>query len=56
MKPTETRRVVIDTAKAPWKLADPKGLIRLPLYLAPDTGESVTLERMSPGTHLSEAD
>src|SRR5713226_5640023 len=38
MKPTETKRVVIDTAKASWKLGDPKGPIRLQLYLAPDTG------------------
>jgi anti-sigma factor ChrR (cupin superfamily) len=56
MKPTETRRVVIDSTKAAWKLEDPKGPIRLLLHLAPDTGESVTLERMSPGTHLSETE
>lgn len=56
MPPTETKRVVIDTTRATWKLADPKGLIRLSLYLAPDTGESVTLERISPGTHLIEAE
>ena len=56
MKPTETRRVVIDTTKATWKPADPKGPIRLPLHLAPDTGESVTLERMSPGTALIETE
>jgi anti-sigma factor ChrR (cupin superfamily) len=55
MKPTEAKRVVIDSTKAVWKLADPKGLIRLPLYLASDTGESVTLEQMLPGTHLIEA-
>jgi anti-sigma factor ChrR (cupin superfamily) len=56
MKPTETRRVVIDTTKATWKPADPDGPIRLQLHLAPDTGESVTLERMSPGTRLSETE
>jgi len=56
MKPTETNRVVIDTTRAAWTQADPKGLTRLPLYLAPDTGESVTLERMPPGTVPSEAD
>ena len=50
MKPTEARRVVIDTAKASWKPGDPGGPIRLPLYLAPDAGESVTLERLLPGT------
>jgi anti-sigma factor ChrR (cupin superfamily) len=56
MKPTETRRVVIDTTKATWKPADPDGAGRLQLHLAPDAGESVTLERMSPGTRLSEAE
>lgn len=56
MKPTETRRVVVDTAKASCKPGDPKGPIRLPLYLAPDTGESVTLERMLPGASATEAD
>jgi anti-sigma factor ChrR (cupin superfamily) len=56
MKPTEIRRVVIDTTRAIWKLEDPTGPIRLPLYYAPDTGESVTLERMSPGTDLTEKD
>jgi anti-sigma factor ChrR (cupin superfamily) len=56
MPPAEAKRVVIDTAKAIWKLAGPNGVIRLPLYLAPDTGESVTLERLPPGTDLTEAD
>jgi len=56
MRPTETRQVVIETTKATWKPAEPNGSLRLPLYLAPDTGESVTLERMPPGTHLIEAD
>jgi anti-sigma factor ChrR (cupin superfamily) len=56
MEPTETKRVVIDTANAIWKPAEPNGLIRLPLHLAPDTGESVTLERLPPGTLPTEAD
>src|SRR5260221_5404350 len=56
MKPTETMRIVIDTAKATWKPADSEGPIRLPLYLAPDTSESVTLEKMLPGTHLIETE
>jgi anti-sigma factor ChrR (cupin superfamily) len=56
MKPTETSRVVIDSSKAIWKPVDPNGLLRLPLHLAPDTGESVTLERMPPRTHLVETD
>jgi anti-sigma factor ChrR (cupin superfamily) len=54
MKPTEIKRVVIDTTKAVWKLEDPKGPVRLPLHLANDTGESVTLERLSGGTELNE--
>ena len=56
MKPTEAERVVIDTTKTIWKPAEPNGPLRLPLDLAPDTGESVTLERMPPGTHLVETD
>jgi anti-sigma factor ChrR (cupin superfamily) len=56
MKPTEAKRIVIDTTSAAWKLADPNGLVRLPLHLAPDTGESVTLERMPRGSHLVETD
>lgn len=56
MQPTEMKRIVIDTTRAAWKPADPDGPIRLPLYLAPDTGESVTLERISPATHLTETD
>lgn len=56
MKPTETRRVVVDTTKAVWKLEDPAGPLRLPLHLAPDTGESVTLERMSARTDLTETE
>lgn len=56
MKPDETQRVVIDTATAPWTPSDPKGPLRLPLHLAPNTGESVTLERILPGTHPIQAD
>lgn len=56
MKPTEAERIVIDTTKATWTPADPEGLMRLPLYLAPDSGESVTLEQMLPGSQLTEAD
>ena len=56
MQPTETTRVVIDTSKAIWTPAGPDGLLRLQLFVAEDTGESVTLERMPPGTHLAEAD
>jgi anti-sigma factor ChrR (cupin superfamily) len=56
MQPTETKRVVIDTTKATWELADPTGPLRLSLHLAPDSGESVTLEQLSPGTDLTETD
>lgn len=56
MPPTEAKRVVIDTTAATWKLTDPKGPLVLSLHLAPDTGESVTLERLSPGTQLNETD
>ena len=56
MPATETRRVVVDTAKSTWKLNETDGLRRLELHLAPDTGESVTLEKMMPGTHLIEAE
>ena len=56
MPPTEKKRVVIDTARATWKPADPKGLITLSLHLAPETGESVTLELISPGTGLTETE
>jgi anti-sigma factor ChrR (cupin superfamily) len=56
MQPTETVRIVIDTTKATRKPADPDGPIRLPRYLAPDMGESVTLEKKLPGAHLIEAE
>jgi anti-sigma factor ChrR (cupin superfamily) len=56
MQPTEAKRVVIDTTTATWKPADPKGALVLPLHLAPDSGESVTLERLLPGTDLTETD
>src|ERR1700709_93619 len=56
MQPTDAKRVVIDTARASWKLADPKGPLLLSLHLAPDTGESLTLEGPSPGTPLPETD
>lgn len=56
MTPTESKRIVIDTTTATWQPAVPNGLIRLPLCVAPDSGESVTLERMLPGAHLIEAE
>lgn len=56
MMPTETKRVVIDTTTATWMPADPEGRARLSLHLAPDAGESVTLERLAPGTPLTETE
>jgi anti-sigma factor ChrR (cupin superfamily) len=56
MAPSEQERIVIDTTSAKWQQADHSGVTRLQLYLAPDAGERVTLERLEPGAHLSEAD
>jgi anti-sigma factor ChrR (cupin superfamily) len=55
MQPSETARVVIDTAAAPWQAGAP-GLSRLPLHDAANTGERVALERLAPGTHLTDVD
>ncbi len=55
MKLSESARVVIDTAAAAWEPGT-AGLSRLPLYLAPDTGERVALERLAPGARLPEMD
>lgn len=55
MKLSESARVVIDTATAAWE-PGAAGLSRLPLYLAPDTGERVALERLAPGARLPEVD
>jgi anti-sigma factor ChrR (cupin superfamily) len=55
MKLSESARVVIDTAAAAWE-PGAGGLSRLPLYLAPDTGERVALERLAPGARLPEVD
>jgi anti-sigma factor ChrR (cupin superfamily) len=56
MAPSEHTRIVIDTASAKWPQADDFGLARLPLYLAPDAGERVALERLQPGAHPGEVD
>lgn len=56
MQPTESKRIVIDSTNARWQPADCTGLMRLPLYDAPDAAESVTLERMLPRAHLNEAE
>jgi anti-sigma factor ChrR (cupin superfamily) len=56
MEPTEDRRIVIDTANAAWEPGTTEGFMRLPLHFAPDTGESVALERLEAGMHLAEVD
>jgi anti-sigma factor ChrR (cupin superfamily) len=55
MQPSETARVVIDTAAVPWQAGAP-GLSRLPLHDAADTGERVALERLASSTHLTDVD
>jgi anti-sigma factor ChrR (cupin superfamily) len=56
MKLSESTRIVIDTSAAEWEPGGTPGLSRLPLHLDRDTGERVALERLAPGTHLSEVD
>ncbi len=55
MKPSDERRVVIDTTKAAWKPGDTSGHQHLPLHHAVDSGESVALERLEPGARPVEA-
>jgi anti-sigma factor ChrR (cupin superfamily) len=53
---SEQTRIVIDSTTARWEQADTAGLKTLPLYLAPDAGEKVVLERLEAGTNHSEVD
>jgi anti-sigma factor ChrR (cupin superfamily) len=53
---SEQTRIVIDSTTARWEQADIAGLTTLPLYLAPDAGEKVMLERLEAGTNHSEVD
>ena len=53
---SEQTRIVIDSTTARWEQADIAGLKTLPLYLAPDAGEKVVLERLEAGTNHSEMD
>ena len=53
---SEQTRIVIDSTTARWEQADTAGLTTLPLYLAPDAGEKVMLERLEAGTNHSEVD
>jgi len=56
MPTSEQNRIVVDTTTAKWEQADSVGLKTLPLYLAPDAQERVTLERLEPGARLGGAD
>jgi anti-sigma factor ChrR (cupin superfamily) len=56
MAPSEQNRIVIDSTTARWQQADIAGLKTLPLYLAPDAGEKVMLERLEAGTIHGEVD
>jgi anti-sigma factor ChrR (cupin superfamily) len=53
---SEQTRIVIDSTTARWEQADIAGLTTLRLYLAPDAGEKVMLERLEAGTNHSEMD
>jgi anti-sigma factor ChrR (cupin superfamily) len=53
---SEQTRIVIDSTTARWEQADIAGLKTLPLYLAPDAGEKVVLERLEAATNHSEVD
>ena len=55
MAPTESERVVIDTAKARWDRGEAEGHRRLDLYTNHESGEHVTIECLDPGTSLSRA-
>jgi anti-sigma factor ChrR (cupin superfamily) len=52
MPGSETRRVVIDTATAPWRRSDVAGHDRQLLYASVVTGEMVTLEKLAAGAAL----
>jgi anti-sigma factor ChrR (cupin superfamily) len=55
MTTDEKDRIVVDTASATWTTGNEAGLSQLPLYVVPG-GETVALERLEPGTALTEAD
>jgi anti-sigma factor ChrR (cupin superfamily) len=52
MPASESRRVVIDTATAPWRRSDVEGHERQLLYASVVTGEMVTLEKLAAGAAL----
>jgi hypothetical protein len=53
---SEQTRIVVDSTTARWEQASIAGLKTLPLYLAPDAGEKVMLERLEAGTKHGEVD
>ncbi len=53
---SEQTRIVVDSTTARWEQASIAGLKTLPLYLAPDAGEKVMLERLEAGTNHIEVD
>jgi anti-sigma factor ChrR (cupin superfamily) len=53
---SEQNRIVIDSTTAGWEQADKAGFKTLPLYLAPDAREKVTLEQLEAGTNHGEVD
>jgi anti-sigma factor ChrR (cupin superfamily) len=55
MEPAETDRLVVDTAQANWRDAGQAGLATLPLCVISGR-ETVSLERLQPGTALEEVD
>jgi len=56
MAPTESERIVIDTAKAQWGRGDAERHRRLALYTNRENGEHVTIEHLDAGTSLPHAD
>jgi anti-sigma factor ChrR (cupin superfamily) len=56
MTPSEQKRVVIDTTTAKWEQAGNAGSKTVPLYLAPDAGEKVSLERLEAGARHGDVD
>jgi anti-sigma factor ChrR (cupin superfamily) len=55
MRRDETRRIVVDTTAADWRPGDVVGHARIALYAEP-AGETVTMEKLAPGTRLGAYD
>ena len=56
MQERETARIVVDTSRATWRTGGAPGFARMPLHDAPDTGESVGLERLDPNAVAVDAE